>query len=120
VNRAARRAGKCVPPPGYVTTVDRLDRLVGMMLEAKMDLRFAFPPKEIALVAGLDQIGARLARSEDAHAFIRLVVDRIWAGEHRAKIPTANMLARVLEVRGIAIQRVPLAEIGIMLGGGLS
>ena len=76
--------------------------------------RFAFPPKEIVLLADLRDIGERLARNEGARRLLALVIKRCV--ERTGQAPTAMMLRVVLEELGIEVDQVSLGELGISLG----
>jgi hypothetical protein len=73
-------------------------------------LRFAFPPKEIALIRDLRDVGDRLCRSEGARELVALLIKR--GVERTGEAPTAMMLRVSLEVEGHAIDWVSLSELG--------
>jgi hypothetical protein len=76
--------------------------------------RFAFPPKEIALLADLRDVGERLARNEGARRLLALLIKRCV--ERTGNAPTAMMLRVVLEELGIDVEYVSLGELGIGAG----
>ena len=71
---------------------------------------FVFPP--VALIAPIDVVGPRLARNDAA----RWLVQELVAESKRRRlgdVPTVLMLQAVLEIEGIAYERVPLEELGL-------
>lgn len=76
--------------------------------------RFAFPPKDIALLADLRSVGQRLARNEGARQLVRLLITSCLVATGRA--PTSMMLLVVLEELGQPIERVSLSELGLNVG----
>lgn len=74
-------------------------------------LRFAFPPKEIGLIADLRDIGQRLARNDSARQMVALLVNRCL--ERHGEAPTAMMLRVALECAGLPIETASLSELGI-------
>jgi hypothetical protein len=75
--------------------------------------RFAFPPREIALVADLRDIGKRLARNDSA---LRLVDQLIRVVVHiTGSAPTAMMLRVVLEMLDQPIEWVAASELGLQV-----
>ncbi len=77
-------------------------------------LRFAFPPKEIALIADLRDIGNRLARNDSARSMVALIIKRCV--ERHGEAPTAMMLRVSLEMAGLPIETVSLSELGLPVG----
>lgn len=71
-------------------------------------LHFAFPPRDVALVADLRDIGHRLARNDAARELVKQLIDRCVGQTGQA--PTAMMLRVVLEMEGHAIDWRPLSE----------
>jgi hypothetical protein len=87
----------------------------GAELTAKMirewrggQLRFAFPPREVALLADLRDIGHRLARNDAARELVNQLIERCV--EATGQAPTAMMLRVILEMEGHAIDWRPLSE----------
>jgi hypothetical protein len=76
--------------------------------------RFAFPPKGVALIADLRDIGQRLARNDAARELVTLLIKR--SVERTGHAPTAMMLLVVLEKLGRPIERVSLSELGLKVG----
>lgn len=76
--------------------------------------RFAFPPKEIALLADLRDIGERLARNEGARKLTALLIKRCV--ERTGQAPTVMMLRVILDELGIEVEYVSLGELGIATG----
>lgn len=110
MNRHQRRAQAAQSvPEGYIKTVEALDGIVRASLECGYLPHFRMPPKGIALVAGLDQIGHRLAVNDDAHAIIALALE----GVPIQKVATVTMLAVVLEKNEVEVEYVGLSELGI-------
>jgi hypothetical protein len=73
---------------------------------------FAMPPKEIALLASLADVGKTLARNGAAH----WLVDELLTECDRRRLsdyPTVMMLRITLEMHNIPIMVVPFAELGI-------
>jgi hypothetical protein len=101
-----------VNPHHYQDCADRLDKMVAALAVHAEAPRFAFPPPEIALLAGVDQVGHRLARNETAHALVEAVKLRFTIAE----MPTVMMLRAILELREIPIDFVSLSELGLSEG----
>lgn len=76
--------------------------------------RFAFPPKEYALLADLRDIGTRLARNDGARQLVALLIKRCV--ERTGEAPTAMMLRVVLEQLGHPIEWVSLSALGLNVG----
>ena len=76
--------------------------------------RFAFPPKEYALLADLRDIGQRLARNDSARQLVALLIKRCV--ERTGNAPTAMMLRVVLEELQHPIETVSLSELGLAVG----
>lgn len=73
---------------------------------------FQFPPREIALLASVADVGKYLARNETARVVIRELMgecDRLKLGDY----PTAMMLLVCLEEHDIPIKWVPFDSLGI-------
>jgi hypothetical protein len=73
---------------------------------------FQFPPKEIAFIASIADVGKHLARNATAHAVIRELIsecDRLKLCDY----PTTMMLRVCLEDLDIPIKWVPFDELGI-------
>jgi hypothetical protein len=100
------------PKGHYDDCADRLDKMVAALAVHAEAPRFAFPPPEIALIAGVDQIGHRLARNETAHALVEAVKLRFTIAE----MPTVLMLRAILRLREIPFDVVSLAELGLTHG----
>lgn len=73
--------------------------------------RFAFPPREVALVADLRDCGHILAKNEAATKLVALLIDH--GVKETGQAPTAMMLRVVLESVGIPIEYQSLSELGI-------
>ncbi|HET7485852.1 MAG TPA: hypothetical protein VFJ64_10830 [Solirubrobacterales bacterium] len=73
--------------------------------------RFAFPPRNIALIADLRDIGERLARNDAAKKLVALLIDHCV--KETGQAPTAMMLRVVLEQSGIPIEYVAPSELGL-------
>lgn len=73
--------------------------------------RFAFPPKEIALLADLRDIGKRLARNGPAQRLVDHLIDQVVFATGQA--PTAMMLRVMLEELGQPIEWVSCSELGL-------
>lgn len=76
--------------------------------------RFRFPPREIALLADLRDVGQRLALNDGASELVELLVKRCL--ERTGQAPTALMLRVVLEQLHIPIETVPLSSLGLSVG----
>ena len=110
MNRHDRRAADAArPPAGYLRCCDWLDARVGRLLaEGDGEPRFVLPPRTIALVGDLGEMGGRIARNAAAR---KLVAEcHALTGDER---PTIVMLAVVLERRGIDVERVTLDALGL-------
>lgn len=110
--RSAQAGAEKTLPPGYSAACAQLDRYVGAVCELEEPPLFALPPKAIALVGDLGDVGRRLARNAPALALVDFVAT--LSGKDR---PTVMMLQAVLEERGIAIERCTLTELGLQVGG---
>lgn len=75
---------------------------------------FAFPPKEIALLADLGDVGQRLCRNEGARQLLAHLLKR--CRERTGMAPTAMMLRVVLEELKIPVEHVSLSELGLPVG----
>jgi hypothetical protein len=73
--------------------------------------RFALPPREIALIADLRDIGARLVRNDGARQLLALLIRRCV--ERTGDAPTVIMLDTALDYVGIAVERVSLSDLGL-------
>lgn len=73
--------------------------------------RFAFPPKEIALIADLRDVGDRLARNGSAQRLVEHLIDQVVFITGEA--PTAMMLRVMLEELGQQIEWVSPSELGL-------
>lgn len=73
---------------------------------------FAFPPRDIALIASLKDVGDKLCRNDAARELLQLLLS---ACDHRkiGDYPTVMMLRAVLDLRGIPFTIVPFAELGL-------
>lgn len=71
---------------------------------------FAFPPRDIAFIASLADVGEKLARNDVAR---ELVVALLAACVRLDDAPTVMMLRVALEVAGIPISYVSFEELGI-------
>lgn len=77
---------------------------------------FAFPPRDVAVLADLRDIGAKLARNDSARELVTHLIDQVV--EATGQAPTAMMLRVVLEEVGYPIQWVPLEELGLVKFAG--
>ncbi len=73
--------------------------------------RFAFPPKEVALIADLRDVGPKLARNHSAQQLVDHLIELVVAVTGQA--PTAMMLRVILDDLGQPIEWVPLSELGL-------
>lgn len=71
--------------------------------------RFAFPPKEIGLIADLSEIGEKLARNNAARELLALLIKR--CRERTGQVPTVIMLQVALDMSGIPTETVPLSDL---------
>jgi len=76
--------------------------------------RFRFPPRDIALIGDLRDIGQRLAVNDGARELLAHLIKR--SIERTGNAPTAMMLRGVLEELGHPIEVVSLSELGIDVG----
>lgn len=107
--------GQPTVPAGYTATCEMTDELVRRARGAGP--RFRFPPRKVALLASVADVGARLAQNQAA---LDLVAELI-AETGRRKLgdyPTIMMLRATLELNGIPIKFVPLAELGLSVQPG--
>lgn len=75
---------------------------------------FRFPPKDVALLADLRDIGEKLAVNQSARELVaKLILDVVDAA---GQAPTAMMLRVCLEETGHPIEWVTLAELGLSTG----
>lgn len=80
--------------------------------------RFAFPPKEVALIADLRDVGKNLARNDSARGLVDHLIDQVVFQTGQA--PTAMMLLIILEDLGQSVERLSFSELGIKLPRGAS
>ena len=73
--------------------------------------RFAFPPKDIALIADLRDIGQRLARNESARRLVDELNEAVL--QLTGQAPTAMMLRVILEELEQPIEWVAPSELGL-------
>ncbi len=72
---------------------------------------FVFPPRDIAFVAGLDEVGEYLARNDAARELLAAIVSE--SRRRLGEAPTVMMLSAALELAEIPFARVPFAELGM-------
>lgn len=72
---------------------------------------FQFPPKEVALLADLRDIGQKLAVNDSAHRLVDHLIKRVV--ERTGQAPTTMMLRIALEVAGLRWQDCTLDELGL-------
>jgi hypothetical protein len=79
--------------------------------------RFALLPKEIALLASLDDqgLGHRLARNETAHRLIDAFFE--LASREEIEPPTYMMLRSFVAAVGMHAESISLAELGLEVAG---
>jgi hypothetical protein len=73
---------------------------------------FLFPPKGVALLASLKDVGANLANNDAARDLLAGIFAD-WEARELADWPTAMMLQVCLEAHEIPIKRVPFEELGL-------
>jgi hypothetical protein len=73
--------------------------------------RFAFPPKDIALIADLRDIGEKLARNDSARELVAHLIECVVNVTGNA--PTAMMLRVVLEQLDCAVEYVAPSDLGL-------
>jgi hypothetical protein len=74
---------------------------------------FAMPPKEIALIASIDEIGEYLVRNDSARELVGMLV-REFKGRKQVDCPTVMILRACLDMYGIPINYVSsFEELGI-------
>ncbi len=103
------------PPAGYLAAAAMTDELVRRARGTGP--RFRFPPRNMALGASLADVGERLALNDAALALLA----ELAAESTRRKLddgPTAMMLRAALELNGIPVRFVPLAELGFSIAPG--
>jgi hypothetical protein len=71
--------------------------------------RFAFPPKDVALMADLRDVGDKLARNDAARELVALLIKRCV--ERTGEAPTAMMLRIVLDMLKIPVEEVAPDEL---------
>lgn len=98
--------------PGCEATCDMTYEVVRRFHLLHTQARFAFPPREIALLASLADIGHRLCRNGNARALVNELLAESTRRGHR-DFPTAMMLRVVLDQLGISWEPVPLSELGL-------
>ncbi len=72
---------------------------------------FVFPPRDIAFVAGLDDVGEYLARNDAARELLAALISE--SRRRLGEAPTVMMLRAALELQQIPFALVPFAELGI-------
>lgn len=103
------------PPAGYVAAAKMTDELVRRARGTGP--RFRFPPRKMALGASLADVGERLAVNAAARELLA-ELDAEWRRRGLADGPTAMMLRAALELNGIPVRFVPLAELGLSIPAG--
>ncbi len=99
-------------PEGYAKAAELTYRL--LLAFRYQEPRFAFPPKEIALIADLRDVAERLARNDSARAVLALVIHHCV--KETGQAPTAMMLRICLEEAEIPIETVSLSDLGLSVG----
>jgi hypothetical protein len=107
-------------PDGYTDTCETMALAYRMWRRNNPDApppRFALPPRELAVIAGVDQVASRIVRNESAAELVELfdLAARFFGGPNNG--PTVLMLSAVLEVVGVEVERVSPGELGLTLGG---
>lgn len=74
------------------------------------DAKFAFPPREVSLIVGLDLVGDKLARNKVARDIVKICID--VCKRMKMPAPTVMMLRCALDHYSIAWQEVTLDELG--------
>lgn len=100
---------------GYDATCAMTDELVRRFKATGP--KFVFPPRNIALIASVIDVGVKLAQNGAA----RDLVAELIAETRRRKIcdyPTVMMLRTTLELNGIPIKFVPLDKLGFSVTPG--
>lgn len=77
-------------------------------------LKFALPPRDIGIIGTVDQLGPRMVRSPGALMFLKGVEEAWHESPIRLDAPSIFMLQYALEANGVAIERVSLAELGLV------
>lgn len=109
------RAKFADPPAGYLAAAAMTDEMVRRARSTGP--RFRFPPRKLALSASLADVGHRLA----LNAAARELLAELEAETARRKLddgPTAMMLRAALDLNGIPVKFVPLAELGFSIPPG--
>jgi hypothetical protein len=102
-------------PAAYVAAAEMTGELVRRARTTGP--RFRLPPRKIALAASLADVGERLA----LNAAARELLAELEAEAIRRKLedgPTVMMLRAALELNGIPVRFVPLAELGLPIPPG--
>jgi hypothetical protein len=101
-------------PEGYTATCAMTDELVRRARGSGPRFRF---PRKVALIASITEIGPRLAQNAAA---LELLAELEAETKRRglADVPTVMMLRATLELNGIPIRFVPLAELGLSIPPG--
>lgn len=74
--------------------------------------KFRFPPRDVALIASISDVGGRLAENTAA-AELLAALEAETLRRKLADFPTAMMLRGALELTGIPIRFVSLEEFGL-------
>lgn len=97
------------PPKDYAAGAEMMLDIVGRFRE--LEPLFALPPKNVALIASVLEVGRYIARNQAARTMLLAVASET----HRRSLPepTVMMLRVALEHHGIEPLYVPLASLGI-------
>jgi len=119
---AGKRAAKTGSfPPLYGETCETMAMAYRMWREqypSAAPPRFALPSPEVGLIGALDELVPRVARNQSARDLAELLCLAATMLGGPENVPTIFMLQGVLEAVGVDIERVSLAELGIIPMGG--
>lgn len=100
---------------GYDATIRMTAELVEhAKIFGSMPVSFAFPPREIGLIASVADVGEKLARNDAARALVRTLIEETKR-RRLADYPTVMMLRAALDFHGIPVLELPLDELGLGL-----
>lgn len=111
---------KSAKPENYEATCQEMLERTKRWLREQPDRppHFVGPPEGICIVGSLDQVGDRFCRNDAARELVADFIEigiRIGGGPTYS--PTVLMMLVVLQVAGVAFERVSMTELGLSSAG---
>ena len=108
-----KRATEMTPAEMYAATCKMTDELVGRFKGTQPE--FVFGPPDVAMIVSIARLGARLARNSAALDLVAALLEE--ADRRKLDYPTVMMLRATLDLHGVPIKFVPLADLGMAPAG---